>query len=68
MKIDYNNIPNTLKLARINAGISQKEAAARYGVCATHLSAWEKGKMSIKITDFLGLVCDIYGYELSSTK
>lgn len=34
----------TLKAARVNAGLSQKEAANRIGITTDTLSNWERGK------------------------
>lgn len=34
----------TLKAARVNAGLSQKEAASKIGVTSDTLGNWERGK------------------------
>lgn len=40
--MDY--LKMTLKAARVNAGLSQKEAASKIGVTSDTLSNWERGK------------------------
>lgn len=40
--MDY--IKMTLKAARVNAGLSQKEAANKIGVTSDTLGNWERGK------------------------
>lgn len=40
--MDY--LKMTLKAARVNAGLSQKEAASKIGVTSDTLGNWERGK------------------------
>ena len=49
----------SLEAARINAGLSQKEAAKRIGVNVCTLSNWERGRTAPDIDKFKEL-CDIY--------
>ena len=50
----------TLKAARINAGLGQKEAASKLGVSNKTLSAWENG-ISFPGADMIPKICDLYG-------
>lgn len=49
----------TLKAARVNAGLTQEEAAKSMNIDRTTLINWEKGKTFPKATQLMGL-CDIY--------
>ena len=49
----------SLEAARINAGLSQKEAAKQIGVNVCTLSNWERGKTSPDIDKFKAL-CAVY--------
>jgi transcriptional regulator with XRE-family HTH domain len=49
----------SLEAARINAGLSQKEAAQRIGVNVATLSNWERGKTSPDVDKFK-LLCAVY--------
>ena len=49
----------TLKAARVNAGISQKQAAKQLNVSNKTLSKWENGKALPK-ADKIVLICDLY--------
>ena len=49
----------SLEAARINAGLSQKDAAAQIGVNVATLSNWERGKTSPDIDKFK-LLCSLY--------
>lgn len=49
----------SLEAARINAGLSQKEAARRIGVNVATLSNWERGKTSPDVDKFKQL-CAVY--------
>ena len=48
------------KAARVNAGLTQEEAAARIGVSVATISRWETG-MSIPSARRLGAMSDVYG-------
>lgn len=54
----------TLKAARVNAGLTQKEFADRIGVGELTVSEWERGKRRVKIyylpfiSQALGISCD----------
>ncbi len=50
----------SLEAARINAGLSQKEAAKQVGVNVGTLSNWENGKTAPDIDKFRKL-CAVYG-------
>lgn len=50
----------TLKAARVNAGLSQAEAAKKIGVNTQTVARWECGKNDIPISKFRAL-CKIYG-------
>lgn len=50
----------TLKAARVNAGLSQKEAAMKLGVDRSTLYLWENGKSSPSVVMFKKIE-DIYG-------
>lgn len=50
----------TLKAARVNAGISQMEAANGIGVNIATIWNWEKGKTSPSLKKFK-MLCDLYG-------
>lgn len=49
-----------LKIARIKAGLSQREVAERLRVNINTVSRWEKGTQKIQI-DSLLLLADLYG-------
>ena len=50
----------SLEAARVNAGISQKEAAKRLGINVGTLSNWERGQTFPSVEEFKAL-CDLYG-------
>ena len=50
----------TLKAARVNAGLSQKEAAKRLGVSNKTLHSWESGK-TFPSADKIDALCALYG-------
>ena len=50
----------TIKAARINAGYSQKEAAARLRVHPVTLSKWERG-ISMPKANQIDDICNLYG-------
>ncbi len=50
----------SLEAARVNAGISQKEAAKRLGINVGTLSNWERGQTFPSVEKFKAL-CDLYG-------
>ena len=50
----------TLKAARVNAGLSQKEAAKRLVVSNKTLHSWECGK-TFPAADMIDALCDLYG-------
>lgn len=49
----------SLEAARVNAGLSQKDAAKALGINVSTLSNWERGKTSPDIDKFKAL-CSIY--------
>lgn len=50
----------TLKAARVNAGLTQKEAAKRLNVGNKTMWAWEQGKTMPKVNK-IDAICDLYG-------
>lgn len=54
----------TLKAARINANMTQTEAAAAIGVTDKSISNWEIGKNSIKM-DALSALAKVYNVAIS---
>lgn len=50
----------TLKAARVNAGLTQKEAAKRIGISYQTLSEYEKDASRIKLAT-LKKICSVYG-------
>lgn len=50
----------SLKAARVNAGLAQKEAATRLGVSNKTLHSWESGK-TFPGADKIDALCDLYG-------
>lgn len=49
----------SLKAARVNAGLTQKEAAQEIGVDVSTIFSWENGKTSPKATH-LEALCKLY--------
>ncbi len=52
----------TIKAARVNAGLTQKEAAAHFGVSNKTLCAWEVGA-SMPNAKQIDMMCDLYGFS-----
>ena len=52
----------SLKAARVNAEMSQREAAERIGVDVSTVLKWEKGKTSPKAVQ-LQKLCEVYGVD-----
>ena len=50
----------TLKAARVNADLTQGEAAKKLGVAPSTIRNWEKGK-SLPSADKIDSVCEVYG-------
>ena len=50
----------TIRAARVNAGLSQKEAADRLGVTTKTLGNWEKG-ITFPPVDKVQAICELYG-------
>lgn len=49
-----------LKAARVNAGLTQKEAAEKIGVSNKTLWSWENG-MSVPNQIYIDRICELYG-------
>ena len=49
----------SLKAARINAGLTQKEAAKALGISNKTLHSWEKGDTSPS-AEHIDAICDLY--------
>lgn len=50
----------SLKAARVNAGLSQKEAAKKLDVSNKTLGSWESGA-TMPSVDKIDAICDLYG-------
>lgn len=57
----------TIKAARVNAGITQSDAAKRANIDKKTLSAYEKGKRLPKV-DVLNTLCQIYECTMDDIK
>ena len=55
----------SLKAARVNVGLSQKEAATRLGISNKTLCSWENGK-TFPDQPMIEKICNLYGmtYDL----
>ena len=47
-----NDFKITLKAARVNAGLTQKEMAKKMGKSEYTIMNWENGKTKMKVSDF----------------
>lgn len=54
----------TLKAARVNAGLTQAEAAAAVGVARKSIVCWEQDIESLKVGT-LKKLCNLYNVELA---
>ena len=54
----------TLKAARINAGLSQKEVAKKLGVCRQTIIKWERDTGRLNIEKLQSL-CRVYGVDMN---
>ena len=59
------NLKITLEAARVNAKLTQKEAADGVGVTVQTLINWEKGRTSPMIDKAVAL-CKLYGIDLDN--
>ena len=57
----------TLKGARVNAGLTQKEAAAELGISNKTLCKWETGATMPDIRQASAL-CELYGRKIEDIK
>lgn len=55
----------SLKAARVNANLTQKQAAQGIGVDASTIVSWESGKTSPKAV-FLEALCRLYGVTVDN--
>lgn len=53
----------SLKAARVNANLTQKEAAKAIGVDATTIFKWENGRTAPRFHQFKAL-CALYGVDM----
>ena len=53
----------TLKAARVNAGLTQKEAAKQIGISYQTLSEYERDESKIKLS-MIRKMCSVYGFPL----
>ena len=57
----------TLAAARVNAGLSQKEAAKRLGISNKTLCSWEN-YASFPSADMIPVICGLYGIPYDQIK
>lgn len=57
----------SLKAARVNAGLTQKQVMDATGYARSTLISWEKGKTSPRIKD-LDRLCKLYGIPMDCIK
>lgn len=57
----------SLAAARVNAGLTQKEAAKKIGVSITTIKNWEKGLTSPKFKLF-DTICEVYVIPVDNIK
>lgn len=57
----------TLKAARVNAGLTQKQVEDATGYARSTLIRWESGKGSPRLTD-LAVLCKLYGVSVENIK
>lgn len=50
----------SIRAARVNKGLSQKEAADHIGISTKTLSNWENG-VTFPPVDKIPVICDLYG-------
>ena len=50
----------SIRAARVNVGLSQKEAAEQLGVCTKTLCNWENG-ITFPPADKIPAICELYG-------
>lgn len=50
----------TLKAARVNAGLTQKEVANEIGVSNKTLCGWENGRVIPRVC-YIDILCSLYG-------
>lgn len=55
----------TLKAARVNKGLGQKDAAKILGVSNKTLGRWENGETAPK-QNYIDAICDLYGLSYDS--
>lgn len=55
----------TLRAARINAGLTQRQVAKELGVVSKTISNWESGKSIIKAFQLISL-CQLYGVSVDN--
>lgn len=55
----------TLKAARVNAGMTQTQAAEKVGVIKETILNWENGKTKIKTIQLMAL-CQLYGVPIDN--
>ena len=53
----------TLKAARVNAGLTQAEAAEKLGKIKQTIGSWESGKTKPRSTE-LAALCDLYAVPI----
>lgn len=61
------NYSITYEAARVNAGLTQKEAAERLNITAQTLKRWESYKSFPTVDHFIDL-CNLYGCPINSIK
>ena len=59
------SIKISMTAARVNAGLTQKEAAKEIGVSCETIKNWEKGKTSPKVNQ-INIICDVYNMPVDN--
>ena len=60
----YKKLVRELKVARVRAGLTQLEAAAKLGVYSSFVSKCESGERKLDVVE-LAEFCNLYGLRLS---
>lgn len=55
----------SLRAARINAGLTQEQAAAAFGISRRNLKTWENDPGEVKLK-YLDVIEDTYGYPIDN--
>lgn len=58
-------IKMSLAAARVNAGMTQEQAARAIGVCKSTIIHWEKGRVDVPFSAVVQL-CELYGVSVGN--